>query len=942
MVKSLSRTNLYSLLSDGVPMKINNKLTLAACFALSISACSQNMTVEQYLAQAKEFSEMRDHNSAIISLKNAARLDAKNANVRYSLGAAYLAQGDYFSAEKELEKAEKLGSDNELLIANLVQAKVKLNKFDYVYHVVNELESVEDEEAIIILTYAGMAALYEGKREAAQNYVDQAIEISHDSVYGKIGKAYLTQSQKGVYEALEIVNDILLTSPDFSDAYLLKGHLLQADSQYKQAAKSFEKYLEYRPKEVQTFFFIAQNYIADKQFKKAEPIVDKLLTLSKYNPLANQMKAQIEFSEKNYQLALEYGSTSYQQNEQMFSAIIIAGMSAYNLEDFELAYHNLRKVKNNLPASHFVNKLLIELQLRLGYETEAVGAINALVDSGDADVSLLTSASQEMLKSGSVAAAQELLNASIQLNTDNPEELTKQGIMKLRLNELGVGIEFLEKALSLEPNLSAAEESLVVGYLENNQLVKALEFAKKWQMMEAKKIQGYLLESQILDKQNEIVQAKSLLLKIVELDANNVTALYKLAYYAHKNGQVVDAFDYYSKVLTIKPEYIKAIVNFTKLITTESELNKKAIQFYQTRIEGNSSNNYAKLGLAYIYKMTGGYQSAMTLFKEIMLSSSPIEGVEIALGDLYVELKDWQNAINTYEDFARKKPDNLLAGRKLLMVYEQTKQIDNALAQVNKMAAYHLNNVGLDLFKAYFQSLLREKPTEGELSKLKNSKSISEHWLLNKTLGNLAYNQKDFVTSSNQYKKAYDKYASSTNITNWSKSVALLGRMDKSITLLEKHLHDNNTDIPAKIMLAGAYLNSTQHEKARVLYREIVSKGSKHVIALNNLAYLEMKSGNVSDALTYGYQAIELAPQNSAVLDTYAQILVLNKDVDGALVIYDRALKNTPENVEIKIHKAQALIASAQQTLAKKLLLPITNASAAEKDQITAILATLK
>lgn len=924
-------------------MKLNNnKLTLAICVALSLTACSPNKTTDEYLAQAKTFSETRDHNSAIIALKNAVRIEPKNPNARFLLGAAYLAQGDYLAAEKELEKAEKLGSDNEMLITKLVQTKLKLHEFDYIYQIVSELGKVNDEEAVVILTYAGMAALYDGKRDAAQKYVDQAIEINHDSIYGKIGKAYLTQSQKGVEEALEVVNDILLTSPDFSDAYLLKGHLLQADRQYKRAARTFEKYLEYRPKEVQTLFFVAQNYIADQQFDKAEPNVDKLLILSKYNPLANQMKAQIEFYKKNYQLALEHGVTSYQQNERMISAAIIAGISAYHLKDFEQAYQNLRKVKNNLPASHFVNKLLIELQLRLGYDAEAVGAINALVDSGDADTSLLTSASQEMLKSGNVAAAKELLNASIQLNSENPEVLTKQGVMKLRLNELGAGIEFLEKALSIDPDSIAAEASLVAGYLGNNQLAQAMEIAKKWQAIDAKKIQGYLLESQVLDKQNNTVQAKTLLLKIVELESNNVPALYKLAYYAHKSGQVVEAFDYYTQVLTINPEYIKAIVNFTRLITTQSDLKNKAIQFYQAEIEDNSSSNYAKLGLAYVHKVAGDHQSAISLFKEIMTSSSSIEGIEIALGDGYVELKDWQNAINTYEEFARKNPNNLLAGRKLFVIYEQTKQIDKALAQVNKMSTYHSNNEGLDLFKAYFQSVLKEKPSEGELSKLKNSKRTSSHWLLNKTLGNLAYNRRDFVTSSHQYKEAYDKYASSTNVTNWSKSVALQGKIDKSIIILEKYLHDNKTDVLAKVMLAGAYLNSSQLEKARTLYRDIVSTSSEHVIALNNLAYLEMQLGNVSSALTYGHQAVGLVPQNPAVLDTYAQILVASKDVDGALVIYNKALKNAPKNVEIKIHKAQALIVNSQQDLAKRLLLTITNANATEKDQITELLATFQ
>jgi putative PEP-CTERM system TPR-repeat lipoprotein len=417
-------------IKSGMYMKIGKGLIFIICIACLLGACSPKVTIDGYLAQAKVFSKKEDNNSAIIILKNAIRIYPKNHTIRFELGAAYLVQGDYLRAEKELEKAEKLGNDNELLMTYLVQVKVKLNKFDYVYQVASKLENVGDEKAVVILSYAGMAALYDGKRDVAQMYIDQAIEINNDSAYGKISKAYLTQSQEEVDEALNVVNNILLTSPNFSDAHLLKGHLLQTKRQHKEAVKSFEKYLEYRPKEIQTFFFIAQNYIADKQFDKAEPFIDKLLLLSKNNPLANQMKAQIEFNKKNYYSALEYGKVSFQQNDRMVSAIIIAGISAYHLEDFEQAYQNLRKVKDNLATSKLIHKVLIGLQLRLGYDTEAISAIHALVDSGEADASLLTSASQEMLKSGNVAAAQELLNASIQLTNESPEELTKQGIMK--------------------------------------------------------------------------------------------------------------------------------------------------------------------------------------------------------------------------------------------------------------------------------------------------------------------------------------------------------------------------------------------------------------------------------------------------------------------------------------------------------------------------------
>ena len=213
-------------------MKINNKLTLAISMAISLTACSPNMTSDEYVAQAKVALEDGDTNSAIIALKNAVRIEPKNPNVRFELGAAYLAQGDYSGSEKELEKAEELGSDNESLMTYLVQAKIKLNKFDYVYQLVEQVDTLTDSDQVMLLTYAGIAAIHQNKDQLAKEYIEDAISISEDSIYGTIGKAYLSHSDNNYRNGLRTVDELLNSQPNFAEAVLLKGYLLQASEQF--------------------------------------------------------------------------------------------------------------------------------------------------------------------------------------------------------------------------------------------------------------------------------------------------------------------------------------------------------------------------------------------------------------------------------------------------------------------------------------------------------------------------------------------------------------------------------------------------------------------------------------------------------------------------------------------------------------------------------------
>lgn len=933
---------------DGEPMKINNQLTLAACMALSISACSPNMTAEQYLIQAKDFSEKSDYNNAIIALKNAASINTKDAEVRYALGSAYLAQGDYISAEKELEKAESLGSNGVLLISKLVQVKVKLSKFDYVYQIAKQSEIYPDEEQVIILTYAGIASIHQKKPGQAKEYIEQAISISDDSVYGEIGRAYLSHSGNNYQSGLVTIDELLTSTPDFAEAILLKGYLLQASEKFEAAAKAFEQYAQLRPKDIQARFFIAQNYVFAQKFDVAEPHVNLLLKVSEFHPLANQLKAEIEYSRENFVAAKDHAVTSFQQNNSFNLSRIIAGMSAYKLGDYEQSYQYLITVKDILPPEHLVRKLIIDLQLKLGYDTEAIAELQSLADLDAADPAILTMASNKMLASGNIEAAEDLLQSSIDLNTSNPRELAKQGVTQLRLNQAGKGIAILEQALKLDPELAFAEQGLAIGYIGNKQYAKALDIAEKWQQDEDKKVQGYLLESLVLDKQKKLTAAKELLNQVLTLDSNNVAALYRLAAYAHQDKNTELAFDYYTQVLQQQPQHIRAMINFTRLVASTLSQNKvfldKATSFYQAELSNLPENNYLKLGLAYIYKLDKNYKDAIALLQAIASSNEPILGIEIALGDLHKEKGDFSAAINAYQKYTNESPDDLKATQKLLAMYERTGQLDKALQQVNKSLSGNQDNAGLLLLKSYYQSMLKMEPKQADLAKVKASKVTANHWLLDKTLANMAYNQKDFEVSAKHYASAYEKNTNDINAINWSKSVALHGNKKQSLAILESHIDDLPEGQPAiaiKIVLAGAYINNDKSAKAIVMYENIIEVAPKNVIALNNLSYLALKEGNVKTSLAYAEQAVALKGDSAAIIDTYAQALVANKQLKLAIEQYDKAISLDDTNVEFSINKAEALILNHQSDTAKSLLSSLKTDSKPEQVRIQQLLIEL-
>lgn len=930
-------------------MKIlSNKVALAMSFSLGILACSPKMTTDEYLAQAQIFSENHDHRSAIIALKNAVRTEPQNANIRFALGSAYLMQGDYFSAEKELEKAEKLGSENESLITYLVQTKIKLKKFDFVYQLIEEVDTFTDLDQVMLLTYAGIAAIRQNKVQLAKEYIEDAISISDDSIYGKIGKAYISHSGNNYQDGLEIVDELLSAKPNFAEAILLKGYLLQTSEQFDAAANAFKQYAKLRPKDLEVKFFIAQNYVFAQKFDVAEPYVNLLLKISEGHPLANQLKAEIEYSKQNFKLAKEYAARSLLTDENFYISKIIAGISTYKLGDFEQSYHYLISIQDMLPPEHLIRRLIIDLQFKLGYENEAVSELQSLAELDAVDSNMLTMVSNKMLDSGNIEAAQELLQSSIASGEKNPIELAKQGVTQLRLNQPEQGIARLEQALKLDPELDFAEQGLALGYLTNSQFSEALTIAQKWQANDEQKIQGLLLESIVLDKQNKLTKAQELLNQILALDSNNIAALYKLATYAHQDKNVELAFDYYTQVLKQQPQHLRAMINFTRLITNSTNEDKefinRATDFYSALLVSQPENNNIKLGLACMNRIDKNHDDAILLLKEIANSEVPLKGIEIVLGDSYKEQKDWQAALVEYKKYVDNNPKSLSGLQKLLSIYEQAGQFDKALQHINNALKVNENNASLLLLKVYYQSILVIETSKADLEIITVDSGTANHWLLDKTLGNVAYNKKNFHDSVKFYASAYSKERNYVNLVNWSKSTALNGNKKKAIEILENHvkgLPEGQQRIAVQTMLAGAYINSNNSTKAIVMYESILKTDPNVVIALNNLSHLELQKGNVKKALSYGKQAAALEDKNVMMIDTYANALVANKQFNLALEQYDKVLLIDNTNVEFRINKAKVLILVNESDSAKSLLMSIKTEVVEEKARINELLLDL-
>jgi len=532
-------------------MNNNKHAFFAAVCTLFIVACSPNITTEEYINNAKQSILNDKHTEAIIVLKKAIRKDPDNEELRLLLGNAYLNDGKSAEAEKELSLAlNRLQANPSEVLPSLFKALHLQDKNIDIIKLSEQYSDTELPQTILpeILMYRVYAHLRNGEREEAKRLVTLANEISTEGIYTNYSNALLQSNDSEVDNSLQLLEQVLAQKPDFAEAILLKGQLLLTNRDYAKAILAFKEYAALNPNDIKIHLFLANTYIKNNQYNEADDSLKILLPLVPYQPLLNHLKAVSSFKFKNYTAALEHAKVSIQNGLVTTPNRVIAGLSAFNLGHYEQAHQYLNPLRNELPKSHPVNKILVAVKMQLGYVEELESSIDNIEGLSEEDVNLLTSASFEMLKKGNVEGAKAAINKTDGIVGLNSADLTSIGILKLSMDDID-GITSLESALEGNPDLSVAKIALAAAYIQNNEFEKAHILASDWKLNNPDVVDGFNLAAKIYFTQGNKEAAEIELNKALEINKVNPFSILYFANESYLKGDYQEAVNHIDLML---------------------------------------------------------------------------------------------------------------------------------------------------------------------------------------------------------------------------------------------------------------------------------------------------------------------------------------------------------------------------------------------------------
>lgn len=882
-------------------MRNTTVIASAIALALGISACSEQKTLEQLLASANEYSQKRDFSSAVLELKNAVRLSPKNAEARFALGNAYLEQGHYIFAEKELEKSLALGLDLSNVAPLMAQVKAKLAKYDELQMLVEKSTDIHDDDYIKVLIYAGVSALTHNEREKAQDYIGQAISISENAAYSQLGKAYLAQSEENYAQSLADIEAVLVENPNFSEALLLKAHLQFYLEDYEQAAGAFAKYIARHPLDYSINYFEINSLIKANLFEQAEIKTDRLLKIFVSAPLALHYKAQLQYQKQNYKEAKNTAERAVYAGSTLPLTKLIAGISAYQLKDYEQAYNHLKPIEDFLPNTHPAQKIIALAQLQLGYSSEAVETMMSLEGLTNEDSRFLQTSAASLAELGDFDSAQKLIAKADKIDPNNANILMQSGLVSISQNNAEDAIKSLEQAIELDPSLIEVELALGMQYLKAGDDSKAKSIANKLIAEHSDNSSGYILQGVIYTKENNIDKAIESFNKALSITPDNVASLYNLGVLLKDAKDVKPSMDYFEQVIKLVTSHKGALSNYVALAAKSKQLDHSGD--FLKGID-NSDNLVLAIALAQNLRFNGQAKEAAVLLENFINKKVIDTGYWLLLGDLHMQLKDINKARTAYNEGLKLKPQHYLLNLRSIGLSEILKKYPEALAQTKSAHAYYPDNVRLEVLLAHFELKNHNVDAAKEMLKIIQKKQIL-HWLVDSVSGQILLLDKNFEQAIELLSSAFEQKQSDENAIQLARALRFNGQQHEAEKTLENFVNNNPKNIQVRFLLAGLY-SLENRSKIIAQYQAITDIVPENLLALNNLAWNHYKDGQINAALANAEQAYNLAPDNRAILETYGVILVAAGKYIDSIKILEKAIIKGSSDAQVKASLVEA------------------------------------
>ena len=879
-------------------------------------ACGENTTATEYVSNAKRYLADGESRAATIELKNALKSEVNNAEARWLLGKIYFDQDDMPSADKEFRHALKLGYSVNDVVPLLAQAFLRQGKLDELLAL--PVEHLADESLALLLSAQGLAKLTQGEAEEASVIIDSAVGEAPGLAYAQMAKARLLQVGGDVDLLRAQLDTLFAIAPDYSPALSLLGDLELQQNKLEAAEQAYTRAIDTGTSSAAEFsdrLKRALVLIALKQYDAAQVDATYLLARAPKHPSAHYVQGLIYFQQKQSaeaRMAFDQALPAKERYPQILYYLaalhVLEGnreqATAYASEFYGLA-----------PGNIAGRKLLATIRLDEKGYVEVEELLRPVLALGQNDAGAMNLLANALLRQGKTDEAIDLLSEVAELEPDSPMAQMRLGAGMLAGGEQA-GVEHIESALRLNPDYQQGEILLVLNYLRQNALDKALEAAAAYRDRQPEIATPYNLLGRVHMTAKRESKAREAFQKARELAPGDPFASQALALFAMQEKRYEVAEGYYQEILVQHTDYLPALIKLAALKQLEGD-EAAVIDYLERAMEANPAAYQPRLVLARLYLSKGRPEKVAVVLNGLDEGGENAEVLHVA-GLAQLAEEDYHSAEASFEKLLQLKPDTAAGHYLLARAYEgagRHELVESGLRQAIALAPEYI-----EPRVALARLSLKKKDTQTFEEQLTHLETLVPQspviWSLQLARAKLKGDKPGELAI---YEKAFQQRPGTSTMLGLAGQKISRGDTQGAQGLYQSWIDANPEDVAARMALANMQIKEGNTALAIDQYQSVLDHEANNLVALNNLAWF-LRDSNARQALEYAKRAVEIDGESAAIQDTLAMALLADGQLNEAKNAIARALGKTPDNASMRYHRVRINLALEQKSSASSEL----------------------
>lgn len=887
-------------------------------------------SAEQFLANAKKDLAGNERSAAVVQLKNALQKNPALGEARLLLGETLLSLGDARGAEIELRKARDAGQPSDKVVPALARALLAQNKFNQVLQEFGQV-SLDPKGAMAdLLASLATAFAANGRVESAMDSISASIAADPSNLRSQLVHVRLVAQQNGEEPALRALEAVVSQSPTSAEAWQLRGEILSAAGKSDAAIEAFRKSLQFDKSNIPARTGLISLLLDRKQLEEASNELAALRAAKASPGLVNMFAAMLALerddlktANESVQIALKFGPNDWR-------VLHLAGAIEFRRGSLLQAQKHLEQALQAAPSLANSRALLAQVLLRTGDSGKALTTLQPLLDADPPSVEALSIAAEAYFQEGDPKRAEEAIIKSARIKPDDPTAKTALALLQINKGNKDAGIEQLRSI--------AATEARPIADLA---LISTLARFKAWPQA----IQAVGVLEKKLPNQPE----PKLLRARIELSQGN-------------EEQARKAFE---SALQTAPAYLPAALALAQLDMKAGNA-KQAESHIKKIISLQPKNIGAHMALAGLHAQAGASKADRKRELSELISKMPTEvRPRIALVELQASDREFQAAVETAKAAVERLPDNPEALKSLANAYQLSGNDEEAIKALNRLgtvqprspepamllAALYARRGDLSNATQQLKRALNIRPnlpaaqaalvsTEISRGNLQEARKLAgairerdnNNPLAYSLLGDIDAVQQNWAGAASHYRSAITLLPHPDIAIKLHRVLLAARRTIEAQKLEADWLAAHPDQLQFLVYLADAALVAGDQARARERYLAVLKVQPDNPMAANNLAWLLNQVKDPS-ALKYAELAVKLAPGQPTFIDTMAQVLATNGNLDRAISLQEEAVRLAPTAQQFRLHLAQLYVAAGKKEQARAELNRLTGGG--DKPELT-------